>query len=134
WWAWRRQLVDLAGAGFRAVAVDLRGYGDSDKPPRGYDAPNVATDMAALISSLGEDCATVVGSDIGGLLAWTMAANHPASVRGLVLLGAAHPLRLRAALARDRHQRRASAYGLRTFQIPRRPERLLGQDGRWTRR
>src|SRR5918912_1274858 len=35
WWTWHQQLVDLADAGFRAVAVDLRGYGASDKPPRG---------------------------------------------------------------------------------------------------
>ena len=37
WYAWRHQLVGLAERGYRAVAVDLRGYGDSDKPPRGYD-------------------------------------------------------------------------------------------------
>src|SRR5215469_11782782 len=37
WWTWRRQLGTLASAGYRAVAVDLRGYGGSDKPPRGYD-------------------------------------------------------------------------------------------------
>ena len=44
WWAWRQQLVDLADAGYRAVAVDLRGYGASDKPPRGYDSPTLAAD------------------------------------------------------------------------------------------
>src|ERR1700745_1650491 len=37
WWTWRHQLATLPDAGFRAVAVDLRGYGGSDKPPRGYD-------------------------------------------------------------------------------------------------
>jgi len=59
WWAWHQQLSDLAGAGFRAVAVDLRGYGASDKPPRGYDAPNLAADMAQLVTSLGESDAMV---------------------------------------------------------------------------
>ena len=49
WWTWHRQLIDLADAGFRAVAVDLRGFGASDKPPRGYDAPNVAADLAAVV-------------------------------------------------------------------------------------
>jgi pimeloyl-ACP methyl ester carboxylesterase len=133
WWAWRRQLVDLAGAGFRAVAVDLRGYGASDKPPRGYDAPNLAADMAALVSALGEDDAMVVGSDLGGLLGWTMAANHPQTVRSLAVLGAAHPLRMRSAIARERRQRLASGYALRTFQIPRRPEHLLARDSHWVR-
>lgn len=133
WWTWHRQLVDLADAGYRAVAVDLRGFGASDKPPRGYDAPTLAADMAALITSLGESDAMVVGSDLGGLLAWTMAAKHPQVVRSMVLLGAAHPLRLRSAVARNSEQRRASAYALRTFQVPRRPEQLLARDSRWVR-
>jgi pimeloyl-ACP methyl ester carboxylesterase len=133
WWAWRRQMIDLADAGYRAVAVDLRGFGASDKPPRGYDTPTLAADMAALVTSLGESDAMVVGNDLGGLLAWTMATSHPQVVRGLVLLGAAHPLRLRTAIAHNREQRRASAYALRTFQVPRRPEALLAKDSRWVR-
>lgn len=134
WWAWRQQLTDLAGAGFRAVAVDLRGFGASDKPPRGYDAPNLAADMAQLVTSLGERDAMVVGTDIGGLLAWTMAAAHPRVVRSLAIIGAAHPLRLRTALAsRGGGQRHASAYALRTLQLPRRPESLLASDSRYVR-
>jgi pimeloyl-ACP methyl ester carboxylesterase len=134
WWAYHRQLVDLADAGFHAVAVDLRGFGASDKPPRGYDAPNLAADIAQLVTSLGESNAMVVGTDLGGLLAWTMAATHPRTVRSLAILGAAHPLRLRSALAaRDGAQRHASAYATGTFQIPRRPERLLAQDDNYVR-
>jgi pimeloyl-ACP methyl ester carboxylesterase len=133
WWAWRQQLVDLADAGYRAVAVDLRGYGASDKPPRGYDAPNLAADLAALVPALGESDAMVVGTDIGGLLAWTMAAAHQHVVRSLIVVGAAHPLRLRSALRSDAPQRHASRYALRTFQVPRRPEHLLATDGRWVR-
>jgi pimeloyl-ACP methyl ester carboxylesterase len=133
WWTWHQQLVDLADAGFRAVAVDLRGYGASDKPPRGYDAPNLAADMAALVTSLGESDAMIVGNDIGGLLGWTMAATHPNVVRSLAVLGSAHPLRMGAGLRHDRAQRQASRYALRTFQVPRRPEHLLAQDSRWVR-
>jgi pimeloyl-ACP methyl ester carboxylesterase len=134
WWAFHRQLMDLADAGYRAVAVDLRGYGTTDKPPRGYDAPNLAADVAQLVRSLGEDDAMIVGADVGGLLAWTMAALHPQVVRSLVVLGAAHPLRMRTALAsRSSAQRHASAYALRTFQVPRRPEALLGRDGAYVR-
>jgi len=133
WWAWRRQLVDLAGAGFRAVAVDLRGYGASDKPPRGYDAMTLSDDLAALVASLGESAATVVGHDLGGDLVWTMAARHPAVVRAAVVLGSAHPLRMREALrpGAGPQQRRASMHVLRTFQLPRRPEHLLARDSTW---
>lgn len=135
WWTWRQQLVDLADAGFRAIAVDLRGYGASDKPPRGYDAPNLAADIAALVGALGERDAMIVGNDLGGLLAWTIAAQQPRVARRLAVIGAAHPLRLRQAIATDpRGQAHASAYALRNFQIPRRPEARLTRDLVYVRR
>ena len=133
WWAWRQQLVDLAAAGFRAVAVDLRGYGSSDKPPRGYDPPTLAADVAKLVASLGESEAIVAGTDIGGLLGWTMTTTHPQVVRALAVIGAPHPLQLHSAIRHDPLQRNASAYLLRTFQLPRRPEHLLARDGHWVR-
>ncbi len=74
WWTWRTQLVTLAAAGYRAVAADLRGYGGSDKPPRGYDLITAAADAAGLIRALGEANAVVVGHDWGGLAAWTLAS------------------------------------------------------------
>ncbi len=128
WWTWSRQLIDLADAGYRAVAVDLRGYGASDKTPRGYDASTMAADVAQLVTALGERDAVIVGNDVGGLLAWTVAAQHPQVVRRIAVLGAAHPLRLRQAVLYDRGQRHASAYALRKFQVPRLGERLLTQD------
>src|SRR3954451_5701807 len=125
WWAWRHQLTGLAAAGLRAVAPDLRGYGASDNPPRGYDLPTAAADAAAVVRALGEQEAVVVGSDWGGLVGWTMAALHPRSVRRLVVVSAAHPRRLRASVI-DARQRRALAYALR-FQLPRLPERRLAR-------
>jgi pimeloyl-ACP methyl ester carboxylesterase len=136
WWAWRRQMVDLADAGYRAVAVDLRGYGASDKPPRGYDSPTLAADIAALVTSLGESDAMIVGNDVGATLAWSLAARHPQVVRSIAVLGAAHPLRMRDAVrpGAGPAQRRASMYAIRTFQIPRRAENLLSrQDSPWVR-
>jgi pimeloyl-ACP methyl ester carboxylesterase len=133
WWTWHRQLTDLAAAGFRAVAVDLRGYGASDKPPRGYDATTLAADIANLVTALGESTAVLAGNDLGGLLAWTVAAHQPQVVRRIAVLGAAHPLQLRHAVLTDRGQRRASAYALSTFQLPRYGERLLTRDDRYLR-
>jgi pimeloyl-ACP methyl ester carboxylesterase len=83
WWTWRHQLSTLSAAGFRVVAVDLRGYGGSDKPPRGYDLVTAASDAAGMVRSLGEANAVVVGHDWGGMIAWTMAAYFPKVVRRL---------------------------------------------------
>jgi pimeloyl-ACP methyl ester carboxylesterase len=117
----------LAEAGFRAVAVDLRGYGASDKPPRGYDGYTMAGDVTGLIRALGERSAVLVGSGYGGMLAWTTAAFHPRLVRRLVVTGAAHPLRLRASLAADPRGQLAAAGPLLRFQIPR-YEHVLTRD------
>ncbi len=127
WWSWRRQLVALADAGFHAVAVDLRGYGASDKPPRGYDLFTLSADLSGLVRALGEQRADVVGHDWGAALGWMMASLEPALVRRLVVVGMAHPMRLRDALAADAAQRRASGYVF-AFQVPRRPERRLVAD------
>lgn len=91
WWAWRHQITPLASAGYRCAAMDLRGYGASDKPPTGYDARTLAADIAGVIRSLGEADAVVVGHGIGGWLAWTLPLDHPDTVRALVAVGSAHP-------------------------------------------
>jgi pimeloyl-ACP methyl ester carboxylesterase len=127
WWAWHELLPEVADAGFRAVAVDLRGYGASDKPPRGYDGYTLAADVAGLIRGLGERSATVVGTGAGGMIGWTVASFHPALVRRLVVLGAPHPLRLRAAIFADPRGQFAAATPTLKFQLPR-YEHLLTRD------
>jgi pimeloyl-ACP methyl ester carboxylesterase len=119
WYAWHHQLTALADAGFRAVAADLRGSGASDKPPRGYDGYTMAGDVAALIRALGERSAILVGAGYGGTVAWTTAAFHPQMVRRMVVVGAAHPLRLRTGLAADPRGQLAAAMPMLKFQIPR---------------
>ena len=113
WWAWRHQLVDLAERGYRVAAVDLRGYGDSDKPPRGYDLWTLAGDVAGLIRALGEPRADVVGHGWGGLIGWTVTALQPRLVRSLAVLGAPHPLALRRAVLRDPRGQGRAIGGLR---------------------
>jgi pimeloyl-ACP methyl ester carboxylesterase len=109
--------------------VDLRGYGDSDKPPRGYDLWTLAGDAAGLIRALGEQRAHVVGHDWGGLIGWTLAALHPRRLHTLTVVGAPHPLAVRAAVARHPlRQGRATASYAAGFQVPRRPEHSLRAD------
>jgi pimeloyl-ACP methyl ester carboxylesterase len=128
WWTWHHQLVSLPAAGYRTVAVDLRGYGGSDKPPRGYDLATLASDVAGLVRALGEANAVVVGHDWGGLLAWTIGAYHPKVVRRIAAVSAPHPLRMRAAARADpAGQGWASRYRL-GFQLPMLPERQLVRD------
>lgn len=127
WWSWHHQLVAVADAGYHVVAPDLRGYGASDKPPRGYDAPTLASDVAGMVRALGERNAVVVGHDWGGHLAWSVAALHPAVVRRLVVLSNPHPLRWYQALRQDAEQRKVSSHVLR-FQLPWTPERWLVED------
>jgi pimeloyl-ACP methyl ester carboxylesterase len=140
WWTWRTQLVSLAAAGYRAVAADLRGYGGSDKPPRGYDLITAAADAAGLIRALGEANAAVVGHDWGGLVAWTLASYFPKSARRLAVVSMAHPLQLRTALAGSPLRITRSLSGAPpsgaakrggyplAFQLPLFPERLLVRD------
>ena len=128
WWAWRHQLTALADAGFRAVAMDLRGVGGSDRTPRGYDPPNLALDITGVIRSLGEPDAALVGHDLGGYLAWTAAVMRPKLVRRLAVASMPHPRVWRSALLTDPRQTVASGAVWR-FQSPWLPERRLVADG-----
>jgi len=125
WYAWRHQLVGLAGRGYRAVAVDLRGYGDSDKPPRGYDLWTLAGDVAGLVPALGEDRAAIVGHGWGGVVGWTVAALQPRRVNALVAVAAPHPLAVRRAVVREPRGQGRALLAVAGFQLPRWPERVL---------
>jgi len=129
WWSWRHQLTAFAEAGYRAVAVDLRGYGDSDKPPRGYDGWTLSGDIAGLIRALGHREAILVGHADGGLVCWATAILHPQLVRAIAVIGSPHPISLRDAVIRDRAQRRALLPTFLAYQLPWRPERLLVRNG-----
>jgi pimeloyl-ACP methyl ester carboxylesterase len=92
WWAWRHQIPPLDAAGYAVAALDLRGYGASDKTPRGYDPRTIAADIGGVIRSLGHRQAVLIGHDWGGMAAWATSAYAPAQVRGLAMIGAPHPL------------------------------------------
>lgn len=127
WWAWRHQLSALAEAGYRAVAMDLRGVGGSDRTPRGYDPANLALDVTGVIRSLGEPDAALVGHDLGGYLAWTAAVMRPKLIRRLAVASMPHPRRWRAAMLTDLRQTAAGSY-VWGFQRPWVPERQLTAD------
>ncbi|MGI9123511.1 MAG: alpha/beta fold hydrolase [Mycobacterium sp.] len=123
WWSWRHQLRGLRDA--RVVAVDLRGYGGSDKPPRGYDGWTLAGDTAGLVRALGHTSATLVGHADGGLVCWATAVLHSRMVRAIALVSSPHPAALRTSVMVCRDQSRALLPTLLRYQIPRLPERAL---------
>ncbi|MBE6482252.1 MAG: alpha/beta hydrolase [Actinomyces ruminicola] len=96
WWTWRHIIPPLADAGYRVAALDLRGFGGSDRPPSGYDLVTLARDVAAVVRALGRDHAVVVGAGIGGQVGWTLANLEPELTVGLVPIGAPHPLAIRS--------------------------------------
>jgi epoxide hydrolase 4 len=128
WYSWRHQLPALAAAGFRAVAVDMRGYSTSDKPPRvsDYALPELSADVDALIAALGEEKAFVVAHDWGGIVAWDFAMNYPERLRGLAVLNMPHPERMEEGL-RTLAQLKRSWYVF-AFQLPKVPERTIAAD------
>lgn len=84
-YAWRKVIPELAKH-YTVIAPDLRGLGDSDKPASGYDKRTVAEDIYQLIRSLGFERIFLVGQDYGGSTAYVFAAEHPQTVRRLVVI------------------------------------------------
>jgi pimeloyl-ACP methyl ester carboxylesterase len=86
WYSWRHQLPALAEAGYRAIAPDMRGYGDSDAPtdPRTYRTSNICADIAGLLDALGEERCVIVGHDWGGYHIWQFALRYPERTAAII--------------------------------------------------
>jgi pimeloyl-ACP methyl ester carboxylesterase len=82
WWAFREVIPRLAGD-HRVVAVDLRGFGDSDNRPGDYSSTASAEDLHQLITHLGTGPAHLVGQDVSGATVFRLAATHPQDVLSL---------------------------------------------------
>lgn len=126
WWTWRHQVQPLVDAGFRVIAPDLRGYGETEKHGP-YDLDTLCGDVCALIESLGaERRVRVVGHDWGGAVAWHLASTRPEFCERLVVLNCPHPGMMRKALLTrpSPGQLRRSWY-MFFFQLPLLPEWLL---------
>ncbi|MCG3198006.1 MAG: Epoxide hydrolase A [bacterium] len=118
WYTWRNQMPALSER-FQAVAVDLRGYNESDKPEgiENYTTEKLVGDMRAVIRHVGREKAIVVGHDWGGMIAWNLAMSHPETVERLVILNLPHPKGFLRELAGNPEQRKNSQYA-RDFQKP----------------
>ncbi|MEM1281393.1 MAG: alpha/beta hydrolase [Cyanobacteria bacterium P01_H01_bin.152] len=124
WYTWRHQIPVFAEF-FKVVAVDLRGYNDSDKPTAvsDYVMSELVKDISELITALGFDTCYLVGHDWGGGIAWSVAYAHPEQVAKLVILNCPHPQRFLEGFANPMQWWRSAYMGF--FQLPWLPELLL---------
>jgi pimeloyl-ACP methyl ester carboxylesterase len=127
--AWRHQLPALAELGFRAWAVNLRGYGRSSRPPRvrDYAIERLLEDVAALIDVAQTPSVTLIAHDWGAVIAWYFAMRRLRPLQRLVIMNVPHPVPMQRELRVNAEQRRRSWYAL-FFQLPLLPERFLGRD------
>lgn len=88
WFSWRHQIPALAGAGYRAVAPDLRGYGRTagSKTLSEYTITQLTTDLVDLLDALGERTCILVGHDFGAVLAWNAVLLAPERFKAVVAL------------------------------------------------
>jgi len=93
WYSWRHQLGPIAEAGFTAAAIDVRGYGGSDKPPAvtDYAMQHMVADVAGAIAALSPgEPAVIVGHDWGAPIVWNTAMTRPEVVRAVAGLSVPH--------------------------------------------
>lgn len=128
WYSWRYQMPLLAQMGYRVWAPDLRGYGDTQRPPRmqDYAIEHLLDDVAGLIDAAGAREMLLMAHDWGAVIAWYFAMRQVRPLQHLVIMNVPHPAVMERAM-RGRQLFR-SWYAL-FFQVPWLPEKLLSLGG-----
>lgn len=129
-WSWRNQIDDLARHGWHVIAVDQRGYGRTG--PHGdlasYGMRNLALDIVDMLDTMDIERAVVIGHDFGGVVAWTLARDHPDRVAGIVSLNTPYTRRTKQDLVSTMLQYRGPDNYMVRFQDPGVGEALLERD------
>jgi pimeloyl-ACP methyl ester carboxylesterase len=134
WYSWRHQLAALAAAGFHAVAPDMRGYGQSDRPDSidQYTLLHLVGDMVGLLDALGAEQAVIAGHDWGAPVAWHAALLRPDRFRAVIGLSVPFRPRGHAAPTSVMPQRDDAQFYQLYFQTPGIAEAELERDPRDT--
>jgi len=90
WYSYHSIATELAQH-YRVIILDIRGMGSSDKPVAGYDKKTMARDVYELVQQLGLAKVSIMGHDIGGMVAISFAANYPEVTEKLIVLDGSHP-------------------------------------------
>lgn len=122
WYSWRHQIREFK-KDYRVVAVDLRGYADSDKPSgvAAYKTTNMVADIKQLIPALGYRTCVLVSHDWGGVLAYQFAAKHQDMIDKLIIMNAPHSGHMNDYVMKNKSQAKKSWY-IAFFQVPLVPE------------
>jgi pimeloyl-ACP methyl ester carboxylesterase len=125
WFSWRHQLKVFSDD-YHVVAVDLRGYGETERPPNttDYKLTNLRQDVVELIPALGHDKATLVSHDWGGAIAWAVTQKYPELVEKLIVLNCPHTRVFKRTIMGTWAQLMKSWY-MFLFQLPLLPEFIL---------
>ena len=136
WYSWRHQLAALSQAGFRAVAPDMRGYGQTDRPEAidQYTLLHLVGDMVGLLDALGAESAAIVGHDWGAPVAWHAALLRPDRFRAVVGLSVPYRPRGQARPTSVMPQTDDALFYQLYFQTPGVAEAELERDARATLR
>jgi pimeloyl-ACP methyl ester carboxylesterase len=136
WYSWRHQLPALADAGFHAVAPDLRGYGQTDRPAdaQKYTQLHLVGDVVGLLDALGEERAVLVGHDWGAPVAWNTALLRSERVRGVIGLSVPHTPRGPVSALTAMRARLGEGFYMAYFQRPGIADTELARDVRTTLR
>ncbi|MDB5479192.1 MAG: epoxide hydrolase [Caulobacteraceae bacterium] len=128
--SWRHQLPLLAGLGWRAIAPDLRGYGQSSRPLRtaDYAIDHLVEDVAGLFEAAGARRRLLVGHDWGAGVAWAFALERRLPLDGLVIMNVPHPAVLARVMRASWRQPLRSWY-MAFFQLPGLPEAMMTANG-----
>jgi pimeloyl-ACP methyl ester carboxylesterase len=123
---WHRQVPALVDAGFQVIVPDMRGYGDSSKPPEidAYGAFALAGDVLAVLDELGLARADIVGHDWGASVAWVLGSFFPQRVDRLVALSVGHP----GTFFGDSYDQLEKSWYMLLFQFPGVAERWLTEN------
>ena len=128
--SWRYQIPLLANLGWRVIAPDLRGYGESSRPKRksDYEGGHLVDDVAGLFDAAGARRRLLIGHDWGAGIAWAFALDKRLPLDGLVIMNVPHPAVLARVMRASWRQPLRSWY-MGFFQIPGLPEAMMTADG-----